>query len=97
MTPDKEVMVHTENYIHRFKESMGYQCGYTDVELTCLFEKLRTEETNIGNFFADLIATEFEADFGIFNGGGIRLNEVVPPGPIKFLNIQAMLPFPDYV
>jgi len=65
--------------------------------LTCLFEKLRTEETNIGNFFADLLATEYEADFGMMTGGAIRLNEVIKKGSIKFLDIQSMLPFPDTV
>ena len=55
--------------------------GYCSVPLDCRFSRVRTEETAIGNFFADLIRIEAEADFSIYNGGSLRANMIMPVGP----------------
>lgn len=47
------------------------------------FNHLRSEETNLGNFFADLIRTEFDTDFSIINSGTLRTNAIIEKGPIK--------------
>lgn len=58
---------------------------------------MRTEETNLGNFIADLIRTEFNSDFGHFNGGGLRANCVFDAGPLKHKFINQVLPNEDKI
>ena len=69
-------------------------------EATDIFddEKVRLEETALGNLVADamLWATESQgADFAIQNGGGIRAD--IPEGPITKKVIYGVLPFDNSV
>ena len=68
---------------------------------------VRTEETNLGNLLADaLLATgqENAAQFGVAppqvalqNGGGIRNNSLIPPGPLTELDTFAIAAFSNFV
>ncbi len=68
---------------------------------------VRTEETNLGNLIADALldagqdrAAQFGVtppDVAIQNGGGIRNNTLIPPGPITTLDSFAIAPFPNFV
>ncbi|MBI4260312.1 MAG: 5'-nucleotidase C-terminal domain-containing protein, partial [Actinobacteria bacterium] len=64
---------------------------------------VRSMETNEGNLIADALfwqaqqsAAEFGApmpDIALQNGGGIRNNTLIPPGPITELDTFSMVPF----
>jgi 5'-nucleotidase len=79
----------------------------TQVDLDGRREFLRTEETNLGDLMADaLLSTgrEEAAEFGveppdmaIQNGGGIRIETVLPAGPITELDTFSIAPFPNFV
>jgi len=58
--------------------------GFSDVDLETRFNKIRTEETSIANFFADLIRIEFNCDIGLFNTGTIRADEFYPAGKLTY-------------
>jgi 5'-nucleotidase len=68
---------------------------------------VRTEETNLGNLMADALlfggrqhAGEFsvvQPDIALQNGGGIRNNSVIPPGPLTELDTFAIAPFSNFV
>jgi 2',3'-cyclic-nucleotide 2'-phosphodiesterase (5'-nucleotidase family) len=68
---------------------------------------VRTQETNEGNLIADSLfwqASELAASFGVpapdialQNGGGIRNNNLIPPGPITDLTALSMVPFANFV
>src|SRR5690606_29065994 len=68
---------------------------------------VRTEETNLGNLLADaLLATgqQRAAEFGVAppqvalqNGGGIRNNSLIPPGPVTELDTFAIAAFTNFV
>jgi 2',3'-cyclic-nucleotide 2'-phosphodiesterase (5'-nucleotidase family) len=68
---------------------------------------VRTEETNLGNLVADALLDAGEdnaAAFGVVppdvaiqNGGGIRNNTLIPPGPLTELDTFAIAPFPNFV
>ncbi|HEX6338201.1 MAG TPA: 5'-nucleotidase C-terminal domain-containing protein [Jiangellaceae bacterium] len=68
---------------------------------------VRTEETNLGNLLADALrdaGTDNAAAFGVTppdvaiqNGGGIRNNSLIPPGPITELDTFSIAPFPNFV
>jgi 2',3'-cyclic-nucleotide 2'-phosphodiesterase (5'-nucleotidase family) len=68
---------------------------------------VRTQETNLGNLVADALrdaGTDNAAEFGVVppdvaiqNGGGIRNNSLIPPGPLTELDTFAIAPFPNFV
>lgn len=68
---------------------------------------VRTMETNLGNLVADSQlwqASQLAADFGVpvpdvalQNGGGIRNNDVIPPGPITECDAFGIAPFESFV
>lgn len=79
----------------------------SEVELDGRRNSVRGMETNEGNMIADAMlwqanknAASFgapNADIGIQNGGGIRNNNLIAPGPISELNTFDMLPFSNFV
>ncbi|TIC88262.1 bifunctional metallophosphatase/5'-nucleotidase [Nocardioides sp. GY 10113] len=68
---------------------------------------VRSEETNLGNLMADSLlwtaqqkAAEYGLDapvIGLQNGGGIRNNSLIPPGPITELNTFEIAAFSNFV
>ena len=72
-------------YIDDLKERMNKDIGCFGVEMEARKQVIRTSETNFPNMLADLFRTEMNADFGIVNMGGIRLNEVMPVGNFTHL------------
>ena len=68
---------------------------------------VRTAETNLGNLLADALVwqgQQLAASFGVTpptvglqNGGGIRNNSLIPPGPITELTTFAIAAFPNFV
>ncbi|NND76547.1 MAG: bifunctional metallophosphatase/5'-nucleotidase [Ilumatobacter sp.] len=82
--------------------------GDSEVPLTAVRNPgIRTQEMNEGNLIADSQlwqATELAPSFGvavpdvaIANGGGIRNQFQIGPGPISEADTFAMLPFPNFV
>jgi 5'-nucleotidase len=59
--------------------------------------RLRTEETNLGNFVADAMRARLGTDIALINGGGIRSERVIPPGPLSRRDLAAMAPFGNTV
>jgi 5'-nucleotidase len=68
---------------------------------------IRTQETNLGNLHTDGVlaaaqtrAAQFAVDvpqIAVQNGGGIRNNSLIPPGPITELNTFEIAAFPNFV
>lgn len=71
--------------------------GYTSEPLDTRFSILRTEETNFGNFYADVIRKEVQADIAIFNSGTVRSDCIFPAGEINLQLLNKALPFPDII
>lgn len=66
---------------------MGHTVGYLGIDLESQDSIIRREETNFGNFIADLMRTEYATDFAIVNSGSFRKNAVIPQGPMTLLQI----------
>jgi 5'-nucleotidase / UDP-sugar diphosphatase len=67
--------------------------GETQVDLDG--EHVRTRETNLGDFIADVMRLAAGADVALINGGTIRTG--IPQGKITVKDIYAMLPFDNYL
>ncbi len=84
-------------YTEKFDKDLDIVCGYTDVDLEGRFDHVRAQETNLADLIADIIRTEYDADFGLLNSGTLRSNSVIHKGPITHKMIMNMLPMPDKI
>lgn len=71
--------------------------GRTAVALDARSAVGRTQETNVGNFIADSFRVATVADVGLMNGGSIRADEIIPPGPLTRRDVLSILPFKNRV
>lgn len=67
--------------------------GKTEVELDGREEVVRERESGLGNWIADVIRHELQSDVALVNGGSIRGDRVVRPGPITLGTLYDVLPF----
>jgi hypothetical protein len=73
--------------VEDFNKALGFQIAEFGVDLDCKFEHLRGQETNIGNFLADIMRTEYLSDFCILTSGSVRLNQVIESGSFSMLQL----------
>ena len=71
--------------------------GRTTVELDARSGVGRTQETNVGNFIADSFRIATGADVGLMNGGSIRADEIIRPGPLTKRDVLSIFPFKNRV
>ena len=87
---------HIETYSKAFDAKLNKVIGYTDVDLEGRFDRLRSQETNLGNWITDIVFSEYEeVDICLINSGTLRYNSVIPKGPITARMIMNMLPWKD--
>jgi 2',3'-cyclic-nucleotide 2'-phosphodiesterase (5'-nucleotidase family) len=56
--------------------------------------EIRKFETNLGNWIADLARSAYpDADIAFLNSGALRLNQDIPPGPIRRQEIEELLAY----
>jgi 2',3'-cyclic-nucleotide 2'-phosphodiesterase (5'-nucleotidase family) len=91
----------TEKVVRAWSERVGRELdvvvGQTTVPLEGRRGRLRTEETNLGDFIADAMRARLKTDVALINGGGIRSDRVIPPGPLTRRDLAAMSPFGNVV
>ncbi len=58
-------------------------------------ENVRTRETDLGDFIADIMRNAAGAEAAIINGGGIRTS--IKKGELKVKDIYSVLPFDNYI
>jgi len=66
------------------------EIGQTKNLLEGLEPAVRGRETALGNFLADVARDWMEADIGLMNGGGIRINDNIPPGPVRKYDMEGI-------
>ncbi|KAF9077388.1 Metallo-dependent phosphatase-like protein [Rhodocollybia butyracea] len=66
---------------------------YTAVSLDGRGTIIRTTETNLGNFLADVVRAYYNTDIAFVNSGFIRCDRVVPPGVLTVRDVVDILPF----
>ncbi len=71
--------------------------GRTTVELDARSAVNRRQETNLGNFISDAFRAATTSEIGFSNGGLIRADEILRPGPLTKRDVLAILPFKNKV
>ena len=97
LAPDPDVAAVVRTYDTQVSRELDVVVGRTTVALESRRGRLRTEETNLGNFITDAMRARMKADVAVMNGGGIRGDRLVPAGPLSRRDVVAMLPFANVV
>ena len=84
-----------EQIVQNFKSQIDKEYGRVIGKLLKPWTRSHHQESNIGDFIADVIRDYAHADIAGINSGGIRQN--LPAGPIKKLDIKNILPFDNAV
>ncbi len=92
---DRETKDCVDEFLSILGSEMDKTIAFTNVPLEGRFEKVRTEETNLGNFITDMMRHATSADVAILNSGSLRSDAVLPAGVIRMKDFVAMLPMCD--
>jgi len=90
---DKVLAPIVEKYQKHVDERMSVVVGEAGTDLDG--ENVRSRETNLGDFMADIMRETSGADVAIINGGGIRTS--IARGPIKVNDVYSAAPFDNYI
>jgi 5'-nucleotidase len=71
--------------------------GETENTLEGVEPAVRGRETALGNFLTDVIRERMRTDVGFVNGGAIRINDDIPPGPIRNYDLEGIFYFDNAV
>lgn len=67
--------------------------GSTEHLLEGVEPAVRGRETALGNFLTDVIRDRMATDLAILNGGAVRLNDNLPPGPLRTYDLEGIFYF----
>jgi 2',3'-cyclic-nucleotide 2'-phosphodiesterase (5'-nucleotidase family) len=68
--------------------------GQAGTKLVAEELEIRKYETNLGNWIADLARSAYpDADIAFLNSGALRLNQDIPPGPIRRQQVEELLAY----
>lgn len=80
-----------DTYDQKLRKQMDQVVGHTEVALDGSRDRVRSEETNLGNAVADAAREATTADVALVNAGGIRGS--LDPGPVTMGEVLTVLPF----
>jgi 5'-nucleotidase len=95
--PDRAAAELVSTYAARLSKELDAVVAVTTAPLEAHGSKLRTEETNVGNFLTDLMRERLGTDVAVLNGGAIRTDRTLPPGPVTKRDVLSLLPFSNVV
>jgi len=93
--PDKEVDQIVRGYYEKLGDKFKSVVGHTDVLLDGERERIRYEETNLGNFVTDIMRVYTGADIALLNAGSLRAS--IAAGPITLEDIFKVMPFANEI
>lgn len=88
-----ELKKELDKYKHLIESRLDLELIHFNVDLDGRFAKIRTQETNLGNFITDVIITACKSDCVILNSGTIRSDQVHhKSNPFKLRDLFRVLP-----
>lgn len=69
--------------------------GRTTIAIDPATSLSRRRESMLGDLVSDAMRAGTGADIALLNSGTLRLDRVIPPGPVTNHHIEAIFPFPD--
>ncbi len=80
-------------YTAVLERELDQPVGRTEAPLDGREREVRTGQTNLGDFVADVMRDRLGADLALLNGGAIRGNRLPPEGPITRRDLRQLFPF----
>jgi len=71
--------------------------GTTENLLEGVEPAVRGRETALGNFLTDVLRDRMATDVAFVNGGAIRINDDIPPGPIRNYDFEGIFYFDNKI
>jgi 5'-nucleotidase len=93
---DPQFAVVMSKYAGLLKE-LARVIGRTSVQLNAGSAASRTGETNVGNLVTDAFRKATNAEIGFMNGGSVRADALIGPGPLTRRDLLSILPFKNKV
>ncbi len=90
---DPAAQIIVDKYKQKVEAILNVRIGEAEFDLDG--ENVRKEETNLGNFLADIMRQVSKADATIINAGTIRTN--IKGGEIRVKDVYSVLPFDNYI
>jgi 5'-nucleotidase len=82
-------------YLESLKQELEKKIGFTKSPLEARFDRVRTQETNVGNLITDVTRFFTNSEVVLINSGSCRADSVVGPGSLKLLDLVTLLPMMD--
>jgi 5'-nucleotidase len=92
---NKEISIIVNNYFIDLEKELDVTLGILNIELEGRFDRIRKEETNLGNLICDIALEAVNADCCIINSGTFRSDTLHPSGEFKVRDLKKILPFMD--
>ncbi|MCI0527474.1 MAG: 5'-nucleotidase C-terminal domain-containing protein, partial [Nitrospira sp.] len=89
--PDEEVAHLLKTYSDQLTEETNVVIGEAQVDLNGERHLIRSQESNLGNFIADMVRNYAQTDISLINGGSIRAS--IKKGEIKLGDLYRVFPF----
>lgn len=93
--PDKEASTIINNWIEMLQKQFSKPLFMLHHEIDTRSIYVKQNESEIGNFIAEIIRLYFMADIAMINSGSIRTDCIIPNGIVSLGVIKRMFPF-DY-
>lgn len=84
---DADLKAELSHYSEMIESKMGIILGTFSCELDARFAKIRTSETNLGNFICDIALASTCADVVIINSGTFRSDQLHEAGPFSLKDL----------
>lgn len=92
---DAELKAQLAKFTDSIEERMEEVLGNFSVELEGRFLKIRTTETNLGDWVCDVVLSATGADIVILNSGTFRSDQVHSAGPFTMRDLVNIVPMHD--
>ena len=94
---DPELEKHVDKYYAELKKKMLVVNSKVNCKLDTRFSEVRTRETEIGNFVADICRAEHHADISMVQGGTIRADRIFEEGEKTVGDWYDLFPFTTHI
>jgi len=95
LEPDPEMQSIVDEYRGIMGAEMDKVIGHLESNLEGRFARIRSEETNLGNFITDIMLQCTDADVALLNSGTFRSDQVHPCGHFRIRDLLSILPMID--
>ncbi|GBG29560.1 5'-nucleotidase [Hondaea fermentalgiana] len=95
IVPHERTQELVEMFNEKVAQDMNQVIGESAVPLDGIFAHIRTRETNLSNFVADIMRVGTRSEVAILNAGTLRLDAIVEAGTITLGDLRGILPMVD--